>query len=182
MPDTKKETALVNKATNEVLTSQSLEEAVKECIKSGDEASLAAWTYNTVLTTSTTFTLAVDEAFHQMELDRILKEMGKTKEELTPRELIDIEKNKIEPLIDGFHGQLRDILVTLGQVQSYGNIPMTPKDMEVLGEIAKAKYPEEKRLVMIKKLGIALPTEVPGVKMVDQGDVVSLKRPKKRTK
>lgn len=146
-----KEKAIITKGTNEIMTSKTLEEAVKDVIRTGDEVSLMTWGYNAVQTSSFQYTLAVEEVLRQM-----FREDRGIPEKMTPSQEKEFEK-QFQLYIDRFHTNIRDFLLALGQVHSYGTDPMTPKDMEVVGEIAKAKYPHEKRLVLIKKLGIALP-------------------------
>lgn len=100
---------------------------------SHDERTVVEWAANTVLTTATEYTLAVDEVLHS-------------------------DFHFSDAQIDDFHEALRHVLSSLGEVHSYGNHPMTPQDMAVVGEIAKAKAPYEKALILQKKLGIALPS------------------------
>ena len=139
-----KENSIVAQGTKVVM--MSLEDATKKAFEDKDEAALMEWTYNATLTSATEFTLAVDEVLHQT---------------------FGFDDKKI----DKFHDSMRDILTALGQVHSYGNHPMTPKDMAVVGEIAKAKYPYEKQRVLIKKLGIAIPTEF-NSKLIETGEAL----------
>lgn len=120
------------KKENELVV-RSLYDSAKAIAALKDESTVVEWAANTVMTTATEYTLAVDEVLS-------------TNFQFSPT------------MIDDFHEYLRETLTALGQVHTYGAHPMTPKDMSVVGEIARAKYPYEKQQVLIKKLGIALPS------------------------
>jgi len=132
-----KEKAMVVEGMHGVMPS--LESMAKAVLKSKDETPIIEWAYNTVQTTTYEYQLAVDT-------------------------LLQDHFGWSESQLDEFHEEMRDLLLSLGVVHDAGHNPMSLEDMKKVAELSKYRYPEEKRLVLQKTLGLSIPQEMKQLK------------------
>jgi len=135
------------KKDNELVV-QSMHRMAQEISDLKNESAVVEWAANTVMTTSQNVTLGVDEVLHS-------------------------EFHFTDKMIDEFHMALTEVLKAAGQVNLYGSRPMTPKDFESVGIIAKCRSAEEKALVFKRTLGISLPSGDPNIKyLIDNKEIL----------